>query len=376
MIQMSKPQRKLLLVIAFISSTLLSSAPLSAYANQELLYGSWEPIHTPNSMAMPEFFEAVEAETDGQLSFRQFYGGSLINIRVGLIGIRDRLVDSANVAGGQTPANLPANYVFTNLAMLESSPLVMSAAVTETMLLDCPECLEETEQNNVVPLAYAASSPFYFQCREPIESSEDIAGMAVRAQSAFALFAQSLGAVPVNTSQGEVYQALQRGLVDCYIGGGFWLKSFGLWDITRYVIDAPLGQFPNGMIMGFNTNAWNDLPEQHKDAVIKNLPSLIYRSAMLSNQQEQLVRDESPSHKVTWAEPPTGFAEKLAEFRQNELKRVAQEGLDRGVEGVSDYIESLLKNLQKWQSILDETGGNEAAFIDALNEHIYNKISQ
>jgi TRAP-type transport system periplasmic protein len=68
-----------------------------------------------------------------------------------------------------------------------------------------------------------ATSPFpaqVFFCRKPVSATADLRGLKVRTSGpAQADFVGALGAQPVGIAIGEVYTALERGVVDCAISG-------------------------------------------------------------------------------------------------------------------------------------------------------------
>ena len=90
----------------------------------DILYGSWEPVAAPNTLALDQFFDKVRSESGGIINFRPFHSGTLVNVRSSLAGIRDGLVDAANIAGSQTPASLPIDFFYQNHAAILSEPAV------------------------------------------------------------------------------------------------------------------------------------------------------------------------------------------------------------------------------------------------------------
>src|SRR5258708_20658373 len=83
---------------------------------------------------------------------------------------------------------------------------------------------------------HAAENPFPLCLTKPI-SSPDLTGLKIRITPVYRDFFQALGATVVQTAPGEVYTALERGVVDGY--GWPITRIFGLgWAAkTTYLVD-------------------------------------------------------------------------------------------------------------------------------------------
>src|SRR3546814_2387778 len=85
----------------------------------------------------------------------------------------------------------------------------------------------------MVPLSAVSATPYHLLCTKAVKSLADLKGLKVRAASSSAALVQALGATPVNVAVTEIYEALQRGQVDCTLGPIPHLKNYALADIDR-----------------------------------------------------------------------------------------------------------------------------------------------
>src|SRR5580700_4044974 len=108
------------------------------------------------------------------------------------------------------------------------------------------------------------NNPFHLYVNKPI-SSPDLTGLKLRITPAYRDFFQALGGTVVQTAPGEVYTALERGVVDGYgwpISGIF---DLGWNEKTKYRVDP--GFYTAEVSVLVNRNAWDRLSEAQKNVL-------------------------------------------------------------------------------------------------------------
>ena len=111
------------------------------------------------------------------------------------------------------------------------------------------------------------NNPFHLYVNKPIPTT-DLTGLKLRITPVYRDFFQALGATVVQTAPGEVYTALERGVVDGYgwpITGVF---DLGWNEKTRYRVDP--GFYTAEVSVLINRNAWDRLNEAQKDVLRKS----------------------------------------------------------------------------------------------------------
>ena len=111
------------------------------------------------------------------------------------------------------------------------------------------------------------NNPFHLYVNKPIPTT-DLTGLKLRITPVYRDFFQALGATVVQTAPGEVYTALERGVVDGYgwpITGVF---DLGWNEKTRYRVDP--GFYTAEVSVLVNRNAWDRLNEAQKDVLRKS----------------------------------------------------------------------------------------------------------
>jgi len=117
----------------------------------------------------------------------------------------------------------------------------------------------------------------------------DLKGVKVRTTGAYRPLIEALGATPVQiTNAGEVYTALERGLV----GGFGWptvgLASQKLGHLVKYRIDPPFYHLANVLLV--NLDKWNSMPAPARALV--STVAAEYETASIDNMLRAAKEDE------------------------------------------------------------------------------------
>ena len=110
------------------------------------------------------------------------------------------------------------------------------------------------------------NNPFHLYVNKPISTS-DLTGLKLRITPVYRDFFQALGATVVQTAPGEVYTALERGVVDGYgwpITGVF---DLGWNEKTKYRVDP--GFYTAEVSVLVNKSAWDRLNEAQRNLLRK-----------------------------------------------------------------------------------------------------------
>ena len=117
----------------------------------------------------------------------------------------------------------------------------------------------------------------------------DLKGVKIRTTGAYRPLIQALGATPVQiTNAGEVYTALERGLVEGFGWPTVGLASQKLVKLIHYRVDPPFYHLANVVLV--NIDKWNSMPKPAQDLVIKVAAD--YEKASIDNMIRAAKVDE------------------------------------------------------------------------------------
>jgi TRAP-type transport system periplasmic protein len=124
--------------------------------------------------------------------------------------------------------------------------------------------LYEQKMNAILLARHIDNNPFHLYLTKPI-SGPDLSGLKLRITPVYRDFFQALGATVVQTAPGEVYTALERGVVDGYGWPITGIFDLGWHEKTKYRVDP--GFYSAEVSILVNKNAWAKLNEQQKQVI-------------------------------------------------------------------------------------------------------------
>jgi TRAP-type C4-dicarboxylate transport system substrate-binding protein len=145
--------------------------------------------------------------------------------------------------------------------------------------------------NEKANMAYLARivdySPFHLYLTKKIDKP-DLAGLKIRITPVYRDFFQALGATVVQTPPGEVYTALERGVVD-----GYGWPIHGIFDLnwqekTKFRVDPGFYSAEVSIVM--NLDKWKGLTAQQRDLLNREAMALEARNDFWKKYNEDEIR--------------------------------------------------------------------------------------
>lgn len=107
-----------------------------------------------------------------------------------------------------------------------------------------------------------------FHSHKPVQTLEDLKGLKLRTSGAFAEIAARLGASTMVIPGAEVYEALERHVIDAVEWGSPEInRATGFLDIAQYVITPGLDLAGGSFECMFNPEAWDSLNDGDRDRI-------------------------------------------------------------------------------------------------------------
>ena len=101
--------------------------------------------------------------------------------------------------------------------------------------------------------------PFQLYTIKKVTSLDQLKGLRIRTSAMYVDFLKALGTTPVATKPGDVYQALERGVVDGFMWPLFTIRSWGWHEVSKYVVGPGFYKVSHPLLM--NANKWDTLPK-------------------------------------------------------------------------------------------------------------------
>jgi TRAP-type C4-dicarboxylate transport system substrate-binding protein len=177
------------------------------------------------------------------------------------------------------------------------------------------------EKMNAIFLARLVdNNPFHLYLTKSI-SSPDLTGLKLRITPVYRDFFQAMGATVVQTPPGEVYTALERGVVDGYgwpITGVF---DLGWHERTKFRVDP--GFYSAEVSVLINKTTWDKLSDAQK---------AVLRKAAEQGEAEAAAEFQAENHKDTKRQADAGI--KTIKFEGAVAQSWHKKAYDAGWEGI------------------------------------------
>lgn len=213
-----------------------------------------------NAMTDPLFIfqQRVEEASKGELAVKYLGGPEAVPSFEQIEAVKNGLVDMAL---------LPAAYYVPQIPLVDAIKLsrITPWEERQTGAYDFLNKLHKEKVNAYYLGRYTNGVQFHLYINKKIDKP-DFSGLKIRVTPIYKPFVEALGGVPVTTAPGEVYTALERGVVDGYGWPSFKISDFGWHEVTKYVIDPGFYQVDVGIVV--NLDVWNRLQKDHQDLLI------------------------------------------------------------------------------------------------------------
>src|SRR5262244_3878397 len=245
--------------VALAASLWLASA--MAAAAEEVTFKAISAFaeKTFYSRGFERFIDKVNADGKGQVQI-SYVGGpkAMPPFEVGN-ALKGGVVDLANVTGAFYTNVMPESDAW----KLTERPM---AELRKNGGYDAMAALYAQKMNAIFLARLVDNNPFHLYVNKAI-SAPDLTGLKLRITPVYRDFFQALGATVVQTAPGEVYTALERGVVDGYgwpITGVF---DLGWNEKTKYRVDP--GFYSAEVSVLVNKTTWDRLSDAQKDVLRK-----------------------------------------------------------------------------------------------------------
>lgn len=116
-------------------------------------------------------------------------------------------------------------------------------------------------------LAMPASGGSHFMLREPLPESGDFQGLKVRATPPMHPLIEAMGGSPIVLPGGEIYSALDKGVVDAANWPVAGALAFKWYEVADYYIRPQFGKTTHPILINLDT--WNSLSKEHQDLMLE-----------------------------------------------------------------------------------------------------------
>ncbi|WP_462380173.1 TRAP transporter substrate-binding protein [Pseudomonas sp. Marseille-QA0892] len=253
----------------FLKRTLLAALPLafslaaSVHAATTLKVAEIHPAGYPTVVAMENMAKKLQEATNGEITYRMFAGGVLGSEKEVVEQTQLGAVQLTRVSLGSVGPVVPDTNVF-------NMPFVFRDVDHMRKVIDGEigqEILDKitNSQFNMVGLAWMEAGSRSIYTKKPVRKIEDLKGMKIRVigNPLFIDTLNAMGANGVAMSTGEIFSALQTGVIDGAENNSPTLLEHNHYQVAKYYTQTHHLILPEPLMMSKTT--WESLtPEQQQ----------------------------------------------------------------------------------------------------------------
>ena len=245
----------------------IAAAFVSSNVNAQqvtLHFGHNNQTDHPGHIAAEEFARLVDDGTNGEVRVVVYPAEQLANVRTGAEGVQLGTIDLYYVDGG-TLGNWHPEYAFVSLPFLFDG---FDHAVQSMDRLDAEITDAMRRDFNVERLGWTpAGFRVIVTTREAVNSAGDMRGIKMRVPEIplYVSLFTALGSNPTPLPWGDVYSALQTGVIEGVEGPAPAIISAGFQEVVSFA--APTRHIMTDLSLLMNLDRFNGLSEEQQSVI-------------------------------------------------------------------------------------------------------------
>jgi TRAP-type C4-dicarboxylate transport system, periplasmic component len=323
-----------------------------------LTIADFDPEGATHTEPIANWAKAVEERTDGKVTFEAYYSASLIPANEMLTGIGTGVADVGRIVGSYYPQELPISNWMMQLGSTSDASyphgMLQGSATSFETVMGSEEIQAEFAAHNLVPLlAINPSQQYDFLCTEGFSTPEEAAGL--RARTLGEIWVNEVSAAglePVPLGINEVYEALQRGVIECATAPVNSHIDNGFWEIAHDFVPVKMSQL-NSLQLTINKDVWQGLPAEVQD--IMREEAVNAWGAMLKRQMAnyKIFGTEGVEEHDIVVHDPRALDAVLEAYQKDVVAGLAAKAPST-LSDPEGFIEGYLATQQKWLDFIVE----------------------
>jgi TRAP-type C4-dicarboxylate transport system substrate-binding protein len=270
-------KKVLFILLALVLALSLGIVGCTAPAEQEeeeepevitLTYGSLYGSEHTFSKADTEWMNKIVADTDGQVEFEVYWGGTLISRTESCAELVAGVADVAYIGPGYSAAGYDIDKGI--LAFSYGVPGYDARRfIFQTIWDEFPEYRAEFADMKI--MCTSVSSTYQLLTNTPVRTLDDLSGLTIKATGSFIDMINSLGGQGISLPMGDVYSSLQKNDIQGALVPYSTIQSFSFYEVADYmtILDLTSACRP---ARAMNLDVYNLLPANIQQIMNDSIP--------------------------------------------------------------------------------------------------------
>nr|WP_281176478.1 hypothetical protein [Microbacterium trichothecenolyticum] len=329
------------------------------------------------SIAATEAMAAyVEEATEGKVTFEFFYSDSLLPNQEAPQGVASGIADvgfigTPTLFAGDLPASVWMGDAASYGELTGVAGFVQDSLTYDEMMMNNDTIRGEVEAMGLTPIAAMSTGQWGYWCKQPVPDLAAAQGLsAVVPGEPYASELSALGFEPGHIPAIEVYEAMERGVVDCHSNPIYIYDIFSMYDVAPNIYVPQLSPGTMGLIPVIRTDLWESFSPELKEIFADSSRAALagYIEAYLDAWKTITTKAADSGAAILQTAPEVD--EILADVQ--EQRRDAMGGsAPASVENPEQFLTEYREVAQRWQDAMEEAGVVPQSGMSPVDEAAY-----
>ena len=361
---------------------LVSLSISTAVDARQLNYAISWPTGSISADAAYAYAEAVEKYSDGKINVKVF-PLTLLNAAEASPGTRDGIADIGYIFAGYYPSEYPnINFISDTsmqLNLLDSQmtkdglgAAAFQGAISEYILFNCHECLNEYKSQNQVYTSHGATSEYGLLCTSAVSNLSEIEGKRLRViGSNWSRWADEVGAQSVSLTINEMMEGLDQGVIDCTISDPAELINLRLIEVVSDItMGVPGGIYAGTSPTNINRDVWQELDSNDRRALLRAGAVMTAQGPWSYYEVGQEALQQAKSEGIEIHTPQADLVEATESFSDEDMSTIIDYYTERyDIANAEQKLVTFGDLLDRWIKLVQGVEN-----IDQLTDLYWNEI--
>jgi TRAP-type C4-dicarboxylate transport system substrate-binding protein len=231
----------------------------AAAESYKLSLATYDPVTSGQTRKLQEWTDRIREKSGGRVEITIFAGGSLASSTEILDAVKTGAADIGWIYTSFYPGQFPITDALT-LPLLGLKTTTQGTRVLWDLYQETQAFQAELSANNIKMLMmYSNPRNFIVTASKPVRTVDDLKGLKLRAPAGTATdMLVAWGGTPIMMGPGDVYQALEKGVLDGYVFEYNGIDNFKLQEVSKYYTEITFYVGPFLTLM--NRESFQSLP--------------------------------------------------------------------------------------------------------------------
>ena len=210
------------------------------------------------------------------------------------------------------------------------------------------------EKAGVVSLPlFIRTAEVFLHSRKPVKTLADLKGLKLRTAGAWIEMSKELGAAPVTTPGGEIYPALERGVIDATEWGTLWENiSPGFYKVAKYLIIPGVHQPTAPFELCINKDVWAKLSADDKKLVELTAKLVTFETFTRIGHEDAKALEffRKNGNEIVELDPEVQYAARERGLAWAQKTKAGNPWFERTLKSLSDF-ETLWKDAPRYRNV-------------------------